>query len=175
MAGCLVLSGVLASVAPTGPAAATTSSASASQLLKQSLASATAAGSARISVQFFSGSTTGKVLQDSSLQTGKQTVAIGKEIASVVLVGGTAYISGNSLGMTSFFGMPSTLASAVAGKWISIQSTDSSFQNITANVTLASALTEVTPSGTLAAGKHTNVHGQAVKSIAGQAPGGGGR
>ena len=49
-------------------------------------------------VQFFSGSTTGKVVQDSSLHTGKQTVALKNELASVLLVNGAAYITGNSRG-----------------------------------------------------------------------------
>ena len=156
-------------------AAPQASSGSAGTALRLSLAAATKAGSARISVQFFSGSTTGKVLQDSSLRSGKQTVAIGKALASIILTKGTAYISGNAKGMTSFFGLPSALTSALAGKWISIQPTDAAYQSVTANVDLGSALSLVTPSGSLSTGKREMINGQSVTSISGAGPGGGGR
>ncbi len=143
--------------------------------LTRSIAAATRTGSARITVQFFTGSTSGKVVQDSTLHTGKQTTAIKKEVVSVLLVGGAAYISGNNKGLTSYFGMPSSLASTLDGKWVSIQPTDSSFQSITANVDLTSALANVTPAGTLVAGKRSKVNGRQVRSIAGTAPGNAGR
>ena len=140
-----------------------------------SIAAATQKGSAKITVQFFSGSTTGKVVQDSTLQTGEQTVAIGKELASVVLVGGAAYFSGNSQGLTSYFGVPSRLVPALTGRWVSVPSTDAAFHAVTANLALHSALASVTPSGRLVVGKRSEVNRQRVKSISGTAPEGGGR
>ncbi len=151
------------------------SSGSLKQAVENSVAAATGAGSARITVQFFSGSSTGKVVQDSSLDSGKQTVAIGKGLASTLLTGGAAYISGNGAGMTSYFGLPSALVQSLAGRWISVQPTDSAYKSVTANMSLPSALAEVTPSGKLVAGKRLKVDGQQVKTIAGTAPGGGGR
>ena len=173
IAACLLLS--LAVTSGASASVAVGASGSASQALRQSLTAATAAGSARITVQFFSGSSTGKVVQDSSLHSGEQTIAIGKALASVVLVGGAAYISGNSQGLTSYFGLPTALGPTLAGRWVSVQSTDAAFQAVTANVALSSALADVTPSGTLIAGKRLKVSGQWVKSISGQIPGGGGR
>jgi hypothetical protein len=143
--------------------------------LERSLSAAKGEGSVRITVEFFSGSTTGKVVQDSSVNSGEQTVAIGKEVASVVLVGGVAYISANGQGMTSYFGLPSSLVPTLSGRWISVHPTDSSFQAVTANVSLASALSNVTPSGTLVTGKRSRADGQPVNSVAGTAAGGGGR
>ena len=102
------------------------------QAVENSVAAATGAGSARITVQFFSGSNTGKVVQDSSLDSGKQTVAIGKGLASTLLTGGAAYISGNGAGMTSYFGLPSPLVQTLAGRWISVQPTDSAYKSVTA-------------------------------------------
>jgi hypothetical protein len=155
--------------------AASPSTSSVRQTLQHSLRAAKGAGSVRITVQFFSGSTTGKVVQDSSVGSGEQTVAIGKELASIVLVGGVAYISGNTQGMTSYFGLPASLVPTLAGRWISVQPTDSAFRAVTANVSLASALVNVTPVRPLVMGKRSRVNGQTVKSIAGAAPGGGGR
>jgi hypothetical protein len=172
LAAC-VLSLVLTSEASASVAVAATGSVR--QELKNSLTAATDAGSARITVQFFSGSTTGKVVQDSSLDSCKQTVAVGKGRASTLLTGGAAYLSGNSAGMTSYFGLPSTLIQTLAGRWISVQATDAAFESVTANLSLPAALAEVTPSGKLVAGKRLRVRGQNVRSIAGTAPGGGGR
>ena len=173
VAGCLLLS--LAVTSGASASVAVGSSTAASQALTHSLSAATAAGSARITVQFFSGSSTGRVVQDSSLHSGAQTIAIGKAVASIVLVGGAAYISGNSEGLTSYFGLPSALGPTLAGRWVSVQSTDAAFQAVTANVALSSALANVTPSGSLIAGKRLKVSGQWVKSISGEIPGGGGR
>ncbi len=139
------------------------------------MTAAKSAGSARISVQFFNGSTSGRVVQDSTLHTGKQTTAIKKEVVSIVLVGGVAYISGNTKGLTSYFGLPSSLASTLTGKWVSIQPSDSFFHSVSANVDLTSALANVTPGGTLVAGKRSRIGGKQVRSIGGAAPGGAGK
>jgi hypothetical protein len=155
-------------------AAGANSSSSAQRDVAHSLAEAKQAGTVRITVQFFTGSTTGKVVQDSSLTAGKQTVAIGNELASVVLLRSSAYISGNNEGLTSFFGLPSAMVSALIGRWASLQPGDSPYSAVTANVTLRSALANVTPSGTLIEGKRSMVDGQLVRSIAGSLPGGGG-
>jgi hypothetical protein len=171
LVGCLSLSEAATSKASDALGAP----ASLHQSLTRALGSAKDAGSARITVQFFSGSTNGRVVQDSTLHTGKQTVAIKNELASVVLTGDTAYISGNSSGLTSYFGLPSSLVSTLAGKWVSVQSADTAFQSVSANISLSSALANVTPSGTLVGGKRSKVDDQWVKSISGQAPGGEGR
>lgn len=113
--------------------------------LAAALTEAKSAGSARISVQFFTGSTSRRVVQDSTLETAEQTTAIRKEVVPVVLVGGADYISGNTAGLTSYFGQPGSVASTLSGKWVSIQPTDSSFQSISANVDLTSAFANVTP------------------------------
>ncbi len=173
--GLAVAGGVLLGLAVTSAASAATTAGSVSQALKHSLNDASETGSARITVQFFSGSTTGKVVQDSSLHSGEQTVAIKNELASVILVDGTAYISGNSGGLTSYFGLPSAQVSTLEGKWISVESTDAAFPSVSANVALGSALANVTPSGTLVAGKRSKVDHQWVNSISGKAPGGAGR
>jgi hypothetical protein len=156
-------------------AAGASSRGSPKQTLERALTAATKAGSVRITVQFFSGSTTGKVVQDSSQDSGEQTVAIGDERTSVVLLGGQAFISGNRQGMTSYFGLPSSLAPSLAGRWISLQPTDAAFESVTATVSLPAALAEVTPSGPVVAGKQEKVAGQQVRSISGEAPGGAGR
>jgi hypothetical protein len=53
-----------------------------------------------------------------------------------------------------------------------VQPTDAAFQSVSANVSLTSALANVTPSGTVVAGKRSKVDQQWVNSISGEAPGG---
>jgi len=147
----------------------------AQQDLAHSLAAAKEAGTVRITVRFYAGSTTGKVVQDSSLNAGEQTVAIGKEFASVILVrDGSAYISGNTAGLKSFFGLPSAMLPGLLGRWALVEQSDSVYPDVTANVSLQSALPNVTPSGMIDEGKRSRVNGQWVKSIEGSLPGGGG-
>jgi hypothetical protein len=62
-----------------GLVGALTTSNSASQLLKTAIASATQHGSVHVTVHFFSGNRTGEVVEDSALQSGVETVAIGQE------------------------------------------------------------------------------------------------
>jgi hypothetical protein len=152
-----------------------TTSTAANQALQRSLAAAKSAGSVRITVHFFSGNTSGEVVQDSSNSSGKQTVAIGKELASTVLVHGTAYISGNEAGMTFYFGLPSVVTSTISGKWVSVQPSDAAFQSVAANVALPTALRNVTPTGTLTLGKSLKVKGRRVRSISGTSTDGLGR
>lgn len=73
---------VLVSAASASPASGATShelSGSANQILKAAIASASEAGSVRVTVHFFSGKTTGELIQDSARKSAEQTVAIGKE------------------------------------------------------------------------------------------------
>lgn len=166
------LLGACATLGASAPVAGASTS-SVQRALARSLGAARDEGSVRITVDFYSGSTAGKVVQDSAFQSGEQTIAIGKERASVVLVGRMAYISGNGPGMTSYFGLPSSLVPTLTGRWISIRPSDSAFEAVAGNVTLASALANVTPAGNLHPGKRSRVNHQSVRSIAGTARDGG--
>jgi hypothetical protein len=139
----------------------------ASQLLKSAIASATKQGSVRVTVHFFSGNKTGEVVEDSALQTGVQTVAIGQERVSIVLVDGIAYVTGNRQGLTSYMGLPASIATALAGQWISIPPTDSGFRSVISGLTLSSALNEVTPAGSISQGKRKTLNGRSTFSISG--------
>jgi hypothetical protein len=156
--------GALTSVAgATTPKAAGT----AARILKAAVASGTKSGSVRVTVHFFSGKTTGELVQDSSRQSAKQTVAIGKERISIILKGGTAYFAGNSVGLVKYFGLSAATAATLAGHWISISPSDSGFQSVTAGMTLAAALREASPTGSITQGKKKRVNRQATVSVAG--------
>jgi hypothetical protein len=164
-AGCLILNASV--IAGASAATSSETSESASQVLKAAIASATHEGSVRVTVHFFSGKTTGELVQDSAQKSGVQTVAIGKERISIVLVGGIAYFAANSEGLISYFGFDKVTASALSGKWISISPTDTGFQSVISGLTLSSALKEVTPTGSILSGKRSTVNRQSTTSLAG--------
>jgi hypothetical protein len=131
------------------------------------MASARAEGSARVTVRFFSGKKTGELVQDSALQSGKETVAIGKERISILLFHGTAYFSGNTSGLTSYFGFPKADATTLAGRWVSVSPTDSGFTSVVAGLTLPAALKEASPTGSITKGKVKKLNGELTTSISG--------
>ena len=138
-----------------------------SQVLKTALASATGEGSVRITVHFFSGKTTGVLVEDSSRRTAKQTVAIGRERISIILTHGTAYFAGNSPGLTRYFGISPANASALSGRWIAVSASDSGFKDVTAGLTIKSALKEASPLGSVMRGKRRRVDRRPTVSISG--------
>ncbi len=156
----------LALLYPSSSGALTTSN-SASQLLKAAIASATQHGSVHVTVHFFSGSKTGEVVEDSALQSGVETVAIGQERVSIVLTDGMAYVTGNRQGLLSYMGLPASMATALAGQWISIPPTDRGFTSVVSGLTLSSALHEVTPAGAVSQGRQKTVNGQSTISVSG--------
>lgn len=161
-ASCFVSGAVVSGFAG---AATTASSSPATKELKAAVASASRKGSVRVTVHFFSGKTTGELVQDSARQSAVQTVAIGKERVSIL--NGLAYFSGNIQGLTSYFGLPKPVAATLAGRWVSVSPTDSGFQSVTAGLTLSSALKEASPTGSITKGKQKKVAGQLTQSISG--------
>jgi hypothetical protein len=156
-------------IAVTGFAGATTTSSSgpASRELNATVASASRKGSVRLTVHFFSGKTTGELVQDSARQSAVQTVAIGKERVSILLLNGLAYFSGNLQGLTSYFGLPKSVAATLSGRWVSVSPADSGFKSVIAGLTLSAALKEASPTGSITKGRQKKVAGRLTQSISG--------
>jgi hypothetical protein len=147
-------------------------SATATQILKSAIASAQKAGSARVTVHFFSGQTAGELVQDSTRASAEQTVAIGKERVSIVLSEGTVYFSGNTKGLVNYFGLTKAAAATLADRWVSASSSDSAYPSLAAGLTLSSALKEVSPTGSIVRGKPRTVDGRLTTSLSGTGPAG---
>jgi hypothetical protein len=153
-------------------AAPVTPSGVANQTLTAAIASAKKVGSVRVTVHFFSGQTTGELVQDSTRTSAEQTVAIGKERVSIVLAKNTVYFSGNVQGLVNYFGLTKAVATTLADRWVSASSSDSAFPSLVAGLTLSSALKEVSPTGSLANGKRRTIDGQTTTSLSGTGPSG---
>jgi hypothetical protein len=143
------------------------SSSPATRELDATLASARAEGSVRVTVHFFSGKTTGELIEDSARQSGVETVAIGTERVSIILLHGVAYFAGNTQGLTSYFGLPEAVATTLSGHWVSVSSTDSGYASVVAGLTLSSILKEASPAGSITKGKTKKLGGRLTASISG--------
>jgi hypothetical protein len=159
--------GCVAGPAAAGGATTPGSSSSAGRELTATVASARAEGSVRVTVHFFSGKTTGELVQDSARQSGMETVAIGKERVSIILLHGVAYFSGNTPGLTSYFGLPEAVATTLSGHWVSVSSTDPGYASVVAGITLTSALKEASPVGSITEGKMKKLGGRLTASVSG--------
>jgi hypothetical protein len=169
--GCIVAN--IAAAAPGADAAsAVGQSGNPKQILTSALTSAKKAGSVRVTVHFFSGKTTGELVQDSAHASAEQTVAIGQERVSIVLSKGTVYFSGNAKGLVNYFGLTEAVATTLADQWISASPSDSAFPSLAAGLTLSSALKEVSPTGSIVMGKRRTINGQSTTSVSGTGPAG---
>jgi hypothetical protein len=168
--GCILANGALAAGA--SPATPVHTSGTGNQILKSAIASAQKAGSVRVTVHFFSGKTTGELVQDSTRTSAEQTVAIGGERVSIVLSAGTVYFSGNTQGLVHYFGLTTAVATTLADQWVSASPSDSAFPSLDAGLTLSAALGEVSPTGSIVMGKRQTVDGQSTMSLSGTGPAG---
>jgi hypothetical protein len=128
----------------------------------QIIAAAVAATKRESSFHFeesaISGSSGVTVVADVGTAAGEQHITIheGSKVGkvTVMLAGGTAYFEGDAPGLEGLTGMSAKVADAVAGKWISVPSTNSSFSGLAGSLAVKSAASQlVEMSGTLTRGK----------------------
>jgi hypothetical protein len=83
---------------------------------------------------------------------------------TVVLADGTAYFTGDVFGLEGFTGLSEANARSLAGKWISVPSSNASFSSIAASLAVKTAASQlVSLTGTLTRGKvSTELGHQAV-------------
>jgi hypothetical protein len=112
---------------------------------------------------------------DLGASEGRQVITPDGAHATVILVGGVAYVQGDAAAVKNYFGLPSTDSTQLAGKWISLRSSDSGFSTVSAAVTIKSDFSQVGLTGQLTKGPVTDLDGQRVIPVQGSmaAPGGG--
>lgn len=93
---------------------------------------------------------------NSGTSTGDQTSVSGKEKAAVILTKSDAYLSGNSTGLSAFFGLPADDESLVGSKWIVIKSGTSQYKTFTTQITIKGLLGSITPSSSSFGVDYTN-------------------
>jgi hypothetical protein len=145
-----VLLACAAALLASGADAEATQALSASELLKAAVRDATARGSAHEAESWKTSKATGTYSDDVGLSEGRQRIVVSGGVqAQTVIVGGTAYMSGNQAAFVQFFGFPAALARTIGTRWVSIPRSNSAYATVAHDATLPSALADVTPSGHL--------------------------
>lgn len=145
----------------------------ASALLSQAFADARAKGSFHQSLVQVSGKTRGTLTDDVTLDTGRQLIRSSDGTrAEVEVIGQTAYMYGNQRALESYFKFSSDEVAVIGTNWVSVPSTNTAFASLAYDVTVTTALDEVSPSGHLTEGHVTTLDGERVIPISGGVPSG---
>jgi len=150
---------------PRGP----TASLPAATIVRAAQAYASRRGWAHIDLQFNMSAKTLVFSQDSGPDTGRQTVTIGTEHATVLLVDHVAYVNANAGALADYFGLAPSSAS-FAGKWIAIKPSDAAYATVAAGVSLADALKQIAIDPPFVKPKPTTIDGERAISVSGTVP-----
>lgn len=114
------------------------------------------------------GKSTVTLTDDLSLAGGRQDIVhFGNEHAHVLIVGTTAYFSGNQAALTGYFGLSAQSARKVGTRWVSVPKSNRDYAQLAAGATLISALGQLSPPGKLTETAPTTIDGQSVVGIRG--------
>jgi hypothetical protein len=83
------------------------------------------------------------VVGDARPASGEESVSVGTDHFTAILTGQMEYFEGDAAALRDQLGLPAAKASANAGKWIRLQSSDGPFPSIEAGVTTSAALAQV--------------------------------
>ena len=133
-------------------------------MVREAKANALRRGWAHIDVRFEMSGRTISFSQDSGPSAGRQSVTIGSDHATVILIGGIAYVNADAGALRDFVGLPAN-SSSLAGKWIAIRSSDRGYATVSTGVTLGSALRQVVLGSPFVATGPSVVDGQHVVGI----------
>jgi hypothetical protein len=119
-----------------------------------------------------------KTLGEAGVDSGRQVITLATQKFVVLVVGSACYLKGNAAALMANLGLPSSIASAHVGQWISLARTDAPYASVYAAVTASSALADnitITPRRQL---PDTRIDGRSVQVITGAIaplPGAGGQ
>jgi hypothetical protein len=142
------------------------------EVLTDSLAAAKKSGSVHFTLLGTSGGKTETIVGDASATDGREIITAGAVMIQAEVIGGKAFVKGNTGGLEDQMGLSAANASTYAGRWISIATTDAPYSSITRAVTLASTLSELQPTGDLTLTATTTKASQSVIGVKGGLPGG---
>jgi hypothetical protein len=95
---------------------------------------------------------------------------------TILYIAGTAYVTGNNVGLVGFLGLSAAEAARVADRWVSVRPGQSLGQNaysdIADGITLSSVATEIQVDSPLTLTAPTIADGQRVVGVQGSAPAG---
>jgi hypothetical protein len=158
-----------------GTASAPTASATpvpkaAPALLSGALAALRSAGSVHVETDQSSSQGALVFSDDSTASGGRQVITLGTTgRVTILFIAGVGYIQANSVGLADVFQVPQQQADEFAGQWIELRPGDklgqSTYDDVTAGITLSSLASELTPSGAVSLGAPSTVKGQRVLTV----------
>jgi len=110
---------------------------------------------------------------DSTASGGRQVITIdGAGHVTILFIAGVGYVQADAKGLEGVFAVPEAQAGQFAGQWIALRPGDklgsSTYDDVTAGITLSSVASELEQSGTLTLSPAATVAGQRVLGV--QAP-----
>jgi hypothetical protein len=145
-----------------------------SKSAKQIVAAAVAATKRQSSFHFVETAAMTKssvlIVGDVGSSTGEQHITVHDGGQSghitVLLAKGTAYFTGDTFGLEGFTGLTKALATGLAGKWISVPSSNASFSTIAASLAVKTAAEQLVQlSGNLSRGKKSTQLGHPAIAV----------
>lgn len=161
------------SAAPAAPAAK-----SAPALLQGMLAALRAGGSVHVDIS--STTSQGSIVfsDDATASGGRQLITVDKTAhVAILFITGVGYVQADADGLATFFDVPQAQAEQFAGQWIALRPGDklgqSTYDDVTAGITLSSVATELKPgTGPATMAAPATIAGQRVVGVQAPVPAG---
>jgi hypothetical protein len=111
------------------------------------------------------------IVANAGTASGTQTITmrVGKSTGHVTgrYTGNTVYFRGDTVGLVSYLGMPSSIAPKYANRWISFISSDQGYSQIAGSMTLQSAVSQISLTAPVTGGNRARVNGTNVFVVRG--------
>lgn len=152
---------------PSSTAPTAASSSSGSQLMQSVVVAIRQAGSFHLRATSTHNGQTAVFVQDIGRTQGRQSITIGRQRVTILVINSVAYQRANGLALRQFMGFPADVASRLQDRWVSFVPTDGPYTDIAASVTLDSALNEIALDGAITVSKPTTILGRSVVGLSG--------
>jgi hypothetical protein len=152
------------------PAAASPAGKSAPVLLRDTRAALRAGGSVHVDMTDNSPQSSLVYSDDATASGGRQVITIDRTgHATILFIAGVGYVQANASGLAAIFDVPQQLAGQFADQWIALRPGEklglSTYDDVTAGITLSSVATELGSNGTPTLAAPGIVAGQRVVGV----------
>jgi len=138
--------------------------------LRDAQAAVRSGGSVHVDITDSGASGTVHFSDDDTASGGRQVITLSNGgRATILLIGGADYVQANSAALQGFFRVPAAQAEQVAGQWIKLLPGEnigaSTYDDVTAGITLSSVADELTPTATAKTAQPSTMAGQPVTGV----------
>lgn len=145
----------------------------ASNLLHKAISAIDAVGSVHLAIRATSGSRWRFALDDVAAHSFRLAISISDGgQATIIQVGGMAYVRGNEAALANYFKFPLAAARLLNGRWISVRPSDTGYAQLTGGSDYLSVADEVRLGAPLTLTGRSTVAGHAVVGVHGTVPSG---